>query len=111
MEALADREDAHHDGEEDRRRRPVEAPPTIETTTQQPAQRTPSAAIIRIRLRPSESFAIGSCASTITTVFTKKIDPDRRLGHARLVLREHGKELEAGHAGEDEQRVERDERP
>ena len=33
---------------------------------------------------------------------------DRPLGHAHLALREHGKELEAGHAREDEQRVERD---
>ncbi len=30
---------------------------------------------MRMRLCPSESFAIGSCASTITTVLTKKIVP------------------------------------
>ena len=54
---------------------PSTLPPTIETATQQAAQRTPSTASIRILRCPSDSLAIGSCASTITTVLTKKIIP------------------------------------
>ena len=63
---------------------------------------------MRMRRCPSESFAIGSCASTITTVLTKKIVPIALSRHPCLVLREHGQQLEAGHAGEDEERVQPD---
>ena len=50
---------------------PDSAIPAIGTIDHATAQTTPISASVRIRLRPCESRATGSCASTITSVLAR----------------------------------------
>ena len=69
---------------------PVTQTPANGTRSQQPAQRRPRSARIRIRRCPSDARVTGSWARTITTVFTKKITPIIVSVTRRLVLRVDG---------------------
>ena len=54
---------------------PVAHVPAIGTSAHDPAQTTPSSASVGIRRRPDRACAIGSWASTITTVLAKNASP------------------------------------
>ena len=49
--------------------------PAATTVRPVPAKSSPESASARSRRRPSSAFATGSCAATITSVFTKKMTP------------------------------------
>ena len=49
--------------------------PASGTSAHDPAQTTPSTASVGIRRRPDSACAIGSCASTITSVLAKNAIP------------------------------------
>ena len=53
----------------------VVAAPATGTSSHAPAQSRPKSASVGILLRPREKRAIGSCATMITTVFTRNRSP------------------------------------
>ena len=92
----------------------VEPAARASTSSHATAQSSGISASARIRRRPSIAREIGSWASTITIVLTKKSDADLALADVRLVARERRHEVEERVAGRDEEEVqhpEPDEQP
>ncbi len=99
MQALAEREDRDGDREQGEGRDAGEPEPArAATSSHAAAQTTPSTASSGMRRRPSASRAIGSCASTITTVLTKKIQPIPRSETPASFFANAGQDLELDHA-------------